>query len=174
MRELAMMRMVCDTNYILDPDDRACPKLGELEKILEECRENDAKVIVFSEWERMLELVRDLCEQLDLGFAWHTGTRAAAPPPRGDQRVQERPGTAAFFSAPTAAAPAQPAKRQRRHQLRPALESGQARTAHRPRLAQAPDATRHGDQSRFRKHHRAPNARNPGATNRRSPTACSI
>jgi SNF2 family DNA or RNA helicase len=54
LRELAMMRMVCDTNYILDKNDRECPKLGELEKLLEECRENDAKVIIFSEWERML------------------------------------------------------------------------------------------------------------------------
>lgn len=72
-RELAMMRMICDSNYILDPEDQACPKLAELEKILEECRENDAKAIVFSEWERMLELVRELCDQLKLGFAWHTG-----------------------------------------------------------------------------------------------------
>ena len=70
-----MMRMVCDTNYILNPDHRACPKLAELEKILEECRDNpDVKVIVFSEWERMLELVRELCGRLKLGFAWHTGT----------------------------------------------------------------------------------------------------
>jgi hypothetical protein len=23
-----MMRMICDTNYILDPEDRTCPKLG--------------------------------------------------------------------------------------------------------------------------------------------------
>ena len=73
-RELAMMRMICDTNYILDPEDRTCPKLVELAKLLEECGENDAKVIVFSEWERMLELVRDLCEQRDLGHAWHTGS----------------------------------------------------------------------------------------------------
>lgn len=75
MRELAMMRMVCDTNFILDPRDRICPKLDELEKILEECRENpDVKVIVFSEWERMLQLVRELCDRLNLGYAWHTGT----------------------------------------------------------------------------------------------------
>ena len=73
-RELAMMRMICDTNYILDPEDRECPKLAELEKVLEECRENDAKVIVFSEWERMLELVRELCQRLRAGFAWHTGS----------------------------------------------------------------------------------------------------
>ncbi len=75
MIHLAMMRMVCDTNYILNPNERACPKLGELEKLLEECRENaDVKVIIFSEWERMLELVRGLCEKLGLGFAWHTGS----------------------------------------------------------------------------------------------------
>ena len=73
-RELAMMRMICDTNYILDPDNRDCPKLPELEKVLEECRENDAKAIVFSEWERMLHLVRELCERLEFGFAWHTGS----------------------------------------------------------------------------------------------------
>ena len=75
LRELAMMRMTCDSNYILDPEDRSCPKLAELEKILDECRANaDVKVLVFSEWERMLELVRDLCEKMDLGFAWHTGS----------------------------------------------------------------------------------------------------
>jgi hypothetical protein len=72
-RELAMMRMICDSNYILDPDDRACPKLAELEKVLDDCRENDAKAIVFSEWERMLELVRELCDRRDFGYAWHTG-----------------------------------------------------------------------------------------------------
>ncbi len=73
-RELAMMRMICDTNYILDEEDRECPKLAELEKLLEECRDNDAKVIVFSEWERMLLLVRELCGKLGLGCAWHTGS----------------------------------------------------------------------------------------------------
>ena len=75
LRHLGMMRMVCDTNYILNPEHRACPKLAELEKILEECRDNpEVKLIVFSEWERMLELVRGLCERLKLGFAWHTGS----------------------------------------------------------------------------------------------------
>ncbi|MFA5262850.1 MAG: DEAD/DEAH box helicase [Opitutaceae bacterium] len=75
MRTLAMMRMTCDTNYILDESDRACPKLGELEKIMEECRENpDVKVIVFSEWERMLQLVRGVCQKTGMGVAWHTGS----------------------------------------------------------------------------------------------------
>lgn len=75
LRELAMMRMICDTNFILDEHDRACPKLVELEKILEECRDNPpVKVVVFSEWERMLVLVREVCERVGLGSAWHTGS----------------------------------------------------------------------------------------------------
>ena len=75
MIHLAMMRMVCDTPYILDQRERDCPKLVELQRILEECRDNEGvKVIVFSEWEKMLELVRGLCRKLKLGFAWHTGS----------------------------------------------------------------------------------------------------
>ena len=71
--KLAMMRMTCDTNYILDRTDTKCPKLNELEQILEDGIANDAKIIVFSEWERMLILVRELCRHLKIGFAWHTG-----------------------------------------------------------------------------------------------------
>ena len=92
MRLLAMMRMTCDTNFILDSDDRTCPKLGELEKILDECRENNAKVIVFSEWERMLHLVRDLCRRHGHGHAWHTGSV-----PQKRRRAE----IAAFKSDPT-------------------------------------------------------------------------
>jgi superfamily II DNA or RNA helicase len=74
LRALSMMRMVCDTNYILDPKDKTCPKLAELEKILEECRENsEVKVLIFSEWVRMIELVQGLCEKLGIGCALHTG-----------------------------------------------------------------------------------------------------
>jgi hypothetical protein len=74
LRELNMMRMTCDTNYILDPKERACPKLSELSKILEECRENaDVKVLIFSEWVRMLDLVSEMCERMGIGYALHTG-----------------------------------------------------------------------------------------------------
>ena len=73
-KALAMMRMISDSNYILNPSDTVCPKLAEIEKILDECKANGSKVIVFSEWERMLELVRALCKKMNLGFAWHTGS----------------------------------------------------------------------------------------------------
>lgn len=105
LRHLNMMRMVCDTNYILNPNHRACPKVGELEKILEECRENaEVKVIVFSEWERMLELVRELASRLKLGYAWHTGS---VPQKRRRTEInafKSDPGCRLFLSTDSGAA----------------------------------------------------------------------
>jgi hypothetical protein len=75
MRELAMLRMICDTNYILDREDRTSPKVEELERILEECLgEPQVKIVLFSEWERMLELARDCLRRMSVGYAWHTGS----------------------------------------------------------------------------------------------------
>ena len=72
---LACMRMICDTPAILDPTCRISPKLEELERMLGELLEEpDRKVIVFSEWERMLELVRELAAEMGVEAAWHTGS----------------------------------------------------------------------------------------------------
>ncbi|MEN8237378.1 MAG: DEAD/DEAH box helicase [Pseudomonadota bacterium] len=74
-RSLACMRMLCDTTYILDQDLKTCPKLHELANILEELlQDNTTKIIIFSEWERMLFLVRELLEKMGIAFAWHTGS----------------------------------------------------------------------------------------------------
>ena len=71
---LACMRMLCDTPYILDQDCRISPKLKELGNILQEIMEDgDHKIIIFSEWERMLQLVREQADEMTLGYAWHTG-----------------------------------------------------------------------------------------------------
>ena len=72
---LACMRMICDTPAILDPTCRISPKLEELEGILGDLLEEpDRKIIVFSEWERMLELVRELAAEMGVEAAWHTGS----------------------------------------------------------------------------------------------------
>jgi len=74
-RELAMMRMVCDTPYILDQEHRVCPKLKEVESILEEVlSDSDVKIVIFSEWVKMLSLIRDYCNEEEIGFVWHTGS----------------------------------------------------------------------------------------------------
>jgi len=83
---LACMRMLCDTPFILDPECRICPKLGELEEILKEIlTEPQSKILIFSEWERMLDLVRELAQEMGIGFAWHTGS---VPQPRRRQEIR--------------------------------------------------------------------------------------
>lgn len=72
---LACMRMICDTPAILDPTCRVSPKLEELERILEDLLQDpDRKIIIFSEWERMLDLVRELAAEMGVEAAWHTGS----------------------------------------------------------------------------------------------------
>ncbi|MCY4152739.1 MAG: DEAD/DEAH box helicase [Aestuariivita sp.] len=72
---LACMRMICDTPFILDPNVRDCPKLEELSRILEELlADEDSKVIIFSEWVRMLSLVQEMLEELDINYALHIGS----------------------------------------------------------------------------------------------------
>ena len=73
---LNMMRMICDSPGIIkDNPSRDCPKLKELEGVLDECLSDpDVKVIIFSEWVGMLERVRELAEKMRIGYAWHTGS----------------------------------------------------------------------------------------------------
>ncbi len=61
---LNLMRMVCDSTYIVDQTTRHDTKIQELMSILDECFEqSDEKVVVFSQWERMTRLV---AQELDL------------------------------------------------------------------------------------------------------------
>lgn len=71
---LSCMRMLCDTPYILDQNCRVSPKLDELKKILPELLEEpDNKMIIFSEWVKMLDLIREHLDSQSIGYAWHTG-----------------------------------------------------------------------------------------------------
>ena len=79
---LACMRMICDTPAILDPECRISPKLEELEGILTDLLEDpDRKVIIFSEWERMLTLVRELAGEMGANETEHHASRHAKENP---------------------------------------------------------------------------------------------
>ena len=96
---LACMRMICDTPFILDEECRICPKLPELASILEDMvSSNGNKVLVFSEWERMLHLVRDLAEEMSLGFAWHTGSVPQQKRRQEIRRFKNDPDCVLFLS----------------------------------------------------------------------------
>ena len=73
--ELSMMRMLCDTCYIMDSKIKDSPKLDEFEDVLDDIFADDPsrKVIVFSEWTRMLDLVIERLEKKGIGYALHTG-----------------------------------------------------------------------------------------------------
>ena len=99
MKWLACMRMLCDTTYILDQETRVCPKLTELEKIFDDLGLNNGrKALVFSEWERMLTLVRDLAGEMKLGFAWHTGSVPQARRRQEINRFKNDPECKLFLS----------------------------------------------------------------------------
>ncbi len=103
-RHLACMRMLCDTPYILDQDCRISPKLKELGNILQELMEDgDHKIIIFSEWERMLELVREQAGKMGLGYALHTGK--VPQPQRRDEirRFKNDPECRLFLSTDSGA-----------------------------------------------------------------------
>ncbi len=72
---LACMRMLCDSCYILDQKKRESPKADEAIRVLEDVFASDSgrKVVVFSEWVRMLELVEERLKDSGIGFAVHTG-----------------------------------------------------------------------------------------------------
>ena len=72
---LACMRMICDTPWILGDENRDCPKMEEMERLLPDLLDDpERKIIVFSEWVRMLELVREYAGATGIEFAWHTGS----------------------------------------------------------------------------------------------------
>jgi len=73
-RWLACMRMMCDTPAILDPSCRDSPKLEEFERVIADfLAEPDRKLIVFSEWLAMLEMVGEVLHENGIEFARHTG-----------------------------------------------------------------------------------------------------
>lgn len=75
MGALGCMRMLCDTQFILDKETRISPKLDELAIIFEDALQDpETKIIVFSEWIGMLTLIRDHLEDKKIGYAWHTGS----------------------------------------------------------------------------------------------------
>ena len=99
-RYLACMRMVCDTPYILEDKPHACPKMDEFERLVPDLLDDpDRKIIVFSEWVRMLSLVREFAGRAGLEFAWHTGDVPQHRRRAEIRRFREDPDCRLFLSS---------------------------------------------------------------------------
>ena len=68
---LTSMRMVCDSTYLIDEETNESPKLEELKYILLEklnLRNENKKIIIFSEWIKVHKLIGSLLRKLNIGF----------------------------------------------------------------------------------------------------------
>lgn len=70
MISLNLMRMVCNSTYIVDQETNHQTKLDELFNILEELLETgDEKIVIFSQWERFTRLIAQELDRLKIGYA---------------------------------------------------------------------------------------------------------
>jgi superfamily II DNA/RNA helicase len=70
------MRMVCNSTFLIDKETHISPKLEELKEILLEklnIKEGKRKVIIFSEWVTMLQLIEKILQNNKIGYAMLTG-----------------------------------------------------------------------------------------------------
>lgn len=71
---LSCMRMVCDSTFILDQESRHDTKVEECMSIVEEILENEQeKVVIFSQWERMTRLIAWELEARGIEFSYLHG-----------------------------------------------------------------------------------------------------
>jgi superfamily II DNA/RNA helicase len=65
------MRMVCDSTYLIDDETNESPKLEELQHILVEKLDvpnRDTKIIIFSEWIKVHQLIGRILRENNIGF----------------------------------------------------------------------------------------------------------
>lgn len=75
MVALARMRMVSDNTWLIDHKTRFGPKVEELEILLQEMVvEGDEKVVIFSQWLLMNELVEEVLKRNGIGYVHLNGS----------------------------------------------------------------------------------------------------
>ena len=86
---LTKMRMVCDSTYLVDQETNISPKLDELKYILLEkidIKHSGRKVVIFSEWVRMNNIIRQMLRENDVGFVELNGS---VPVPKRAKLIRE-------------------------------------------------------------------------------------
>jgi SNF2 family DNA or RNA helicase len=74
LRFLNMMRMVCDSTYILDQSTNFQTKIDELQYLVQDILEIEGeKIVIFSQWAKMNQLVAQMLETMGVGFRYLHG-----------------------------------------------------------------------------------------------------
>ena len=98
---LSMMRMAADNTYLVDKKTVHGPKIEELAILLRELiLEGGEKVVIFSQWLRMTELVERVLKENGIAYVHLNGIRALEGPQRPDDALSGRSRPAWSFSPP--------------------------------------------------------------------------
>lgn len=96
---LSMMRMVCDSTFILDQKTRHDTKIDEVMAIVQNLlADRDGKVVIFSQWERMLRILSLELKEEEIDFCFLHG--GVPSPKRKDliDRFRDDPDCRVFLS----------------------------------------------------------------------------
>jgi len=99
---LQNMRMVCDSTFLVDKDTEHAPKLNELEEILLEkldIHNNERKIIIFSEWTSMLDIISRMLTRNGISFAELTGNVPVKERKKVIREFEENPHCRIFLSS---------------------------------------------------------------------------
>jgi SNF2 family DNA or RNA helicase len=101
---MANMRMVCNSTFLIDKETHISPKLKELEEILLEkldLRNSSSKVIIFSEWVTMLNLIGKMLHDCGIGFAQLSGRVEVKNRSKLVKKFETDPACKIFLSSET-------------------------------------------------------------------------
>ncbi len=96
------MRMACDSTYLIDKETYHSPKLVELEHILIEkldIKNSSRKIIIFSEWVTMLNLIGKMLRENGIGYAQLTGKVAVKNRGKLVKKFETEPSCQVFLSS---------------------------------------------------------------------------
>jgi SNF2 family DNA or RNA helicase len=96
---LNCMRMVCDSTYILNTNTNHGNKIGEISGIIEELTENPGnKLVIFSQWKRMFDLLIKELNKRNLSFEYLNGDIPASQRNNIIERFEKDPELKIFLS----------------------------------------------------------------------------
>jgi len=97
---LTNLRMICNSTWLFDKSTHVAPKLDEFAEIIAQLMTESAdhKVVVFSQWEMMLQEATAVLDRLGVGYATLTGRMPAAERKDPIARFREDPACRVFLS----------------------------------------------------------------------------
>jgi superfamily II DNA/RNA helicase/ATP:corrinoid adenosyltransferase len=98
---LGKMRMVCDSTHLVEPCAPCSPKLDELKQVLFDKLDMDHsthKVVIFSEWIRMNQMIGRLLRDNNIGYVELNGKVPVTHRPKLIKEFEDNPDCKVFLS----------------------------------------------------------------------------